>query len=169
MEQYESDSSKLEVSTTAGDGAEDLEFGKGEGGPREGAEDAGPTGGTIAPGPRELIDNDGSWDNLMPSGMTCYMIWLRVFSLAAAPLAQISSCICLMVSSSLILWIGRRGNSLTSIGRPVFCHFYQHFCQSAVFISSLSMSGCATSFPKNPNHIDCVNHVDHKPNFSDYI
>ena len=42
MEQYESDSSKLEVSTTAGDGAENLEFGKGEGGPREGAEDAGP-------------------------------------------------------------------------------------------------------------------------------
>ena len=30
MEQYESDSSKLEVSTTAGDGAENLEFGKGE-------------------------------------------------------------------------------------------------------------------------------------------
>ena len=93
MEQYESDSSKLEVSTTAGDGAEDLEFGKGEGGPREGAEDAGPTGGTIAPGPRELIDNDGSWDNLMPSGMTYYMIWLRLFSLALAPLGPVSSCI----------------------------------------------------------------------------
>ena len=31
MEQYEPDSSELEVSTTAGDGAEDLEFGKGEG------------------------------------------------------------------------------------------------------------------------------------------
>ena len=41
MEQYESDSSKLEVLTTSGDGAENLEFGKGEGGPREGAEDAG--------------------------------------------------------------------------------------------------------------------------------
>ena len=62
-----------------------------------------------------------------------------------------------------------RGNSFTFIGRLVFCHFYQHFCPSAVFISSLSMSGCATSFPKNLNHIDCVDHVDHKPNFSDYI
>ena len=48
MEQYESDSSKLEVSTTAGDGAENLEFGKGEGGPREGAEDTEPREGTIA-------------------------------------------------------------------------------------------------------------------------
>ena len=107
MEQYESDSSKLEVSTTAGDGAENLEFGKGEGGPREGAEDTEPREGTIA--------------------------------------------------------------EETLIGRPVFCHFYQHFCQSAVFISSLSMSGCATSFPKNLNHIDCVDHVDHRPSFSDYI
>ena len=106
MEQYESDSSKLEVSTSAGDGAENLEFSKGEGGPREGAEDT---------EPRE-------WDNC-------------------------------------------RGNSLTFIGRPVFCHFYQHFCQSAVFISSLSMSGCAASFLKNPNHIDHVNHVNHRPNF----
>ena len=26
------------------------------------------------------------WDNLMPSAMSCYMIWSRVFSLAAAPL-----------------------------------------------------------------------------------
>ena len=48
MEQYESDSSKLEVSTTAGEGAENLEFGKGEGGPREGAEDIEPREGTIA-------------------------------------------------------------------------------------------------------------------------
>ena len=48
MEQYKSDSSKLEVSTTAGDGAENLEFGKGEGGPREGAEDTEPREGTIA-------------------------------------------------------------------------------------------------------------------------
>ena len=111
MEQYEPDSSELEVSTTAGDGAEDLEFGKGEGGPRE---------GTIAGGPRELIDNAGSWDNLMPSAMSCYMMWSRVFSLAAAPLAPISSCICSMVSSSLRLWIGRRGNSLKSIGLPLF-------------------------------------------------
>ena len=52
MEQYESDSSKLEVSTTAGDGAEDLEFGKGEGGLREGAEDAGPREWTVAVGPK---------------------------------------------------------------------------------------------------------------------
>ena len=105
MEQYESDASELEVSTTAGDGAENLEFGKGEGGPREGAEDTEPREGTIA--------------------------------------------------------------EETLIGRPVFCHFYQHFCQSAVFISSLSMGGCA----KNLNHIDCVDHdhVDHKPNFSDNI
>ena len=96
MEQYESDSSKLEVSTTAGDRAEDLESGKGEGGPREGAEDAGPGEGTIAAEPMELIiDDAGSWDmdNLMPSAMTCSMIWSRVFSLCAAPLAPISSCI----------------------------------------------------------------------------
>ena len=68
MEQYESDSSKLEVSTTAGDGAEDLEFGKGEGGPREGAKDAGPREGTIAARPMELIDivDAGSWDSLCP-------------------------------------------------------------------------------------------------------
>ena len=52
MEQYEPDSSELEVSTTAGDGAEDLEFGKGEGGPRQGAEDAGPREGTIEAGPK---------------------------------------------------------------------------------------------------------------------
>ena len=48
MEQYKPDSSELEVSTTAGDGAEDLELGKGEGGLREGAEDTGPRKGTIA-------------------------------------------------------------------------------------------------------------------------
>ena len=47
MEQYEPDFSELEVSTTAGDGAENLEFGKGEGGPREGAEDTEPREGTI--------------------------------------------------------------------------------------------------------------------------
>ena len=64
MEQYKPDSSELEVSTTAGDGAEDLEFGKGEGGLREGAEDTGPRKGTIAPRPMELIDNAGSWDSL---------------------------------------------------------------------------------------------------------
>ena len=52
MEQYKPDSSKLEVSTTAGDGAED--------GPRERAEDV---------GLMELIDNAGSWDL-----GTCYMI-----------------------------------------------------------------------------------------------
>ena len=63
MEQYEPNSSELEVSTTAGDGAEDLEIGKGEGGPREGAEDAGPSEGTIAAGPMELIVNASSWDN----------------------------------------------------------------------------------------------------------
>ena len=138
MGQYEPDSSELEVSTTAGDRAKDLEFGKGEGGPREGAEDAGPREGTIAAGPRarELIDSDGSWDNLMPSGMTCYMMWLRLFSLVAAPLGPISSCICLMVSSSLRLCIGRRGNSLTFIGRPAFCHFYQHFVK-ALFSSQV--------------------------------
>ena len=99
----------MKVSTTAGDGAENLEFGKGEGGQREGAEDTEPREGTIAE------------------------------------------------------------ETLTFIGRPVFCHFYQHFCQSAVFISSLSMSGCATSFPKNLKHINRVDHVDHKPNFSDNI
>ena len=52
MEPYEPDSSELEVSTTAGDGAEDLVFGKGEGGPREGAKDAGPREGIIAAGLR---------------------------------------------------------------------------------------------------------------------
>ena len=92
--QSEPESSELEVSTIAGDRAEDLESGKGEGGPREGSEDAGPGEGTIAAEPMELIDNAGSWDSLMPSAMTCYMIWSRVFSLAAAPLAPISSCIC---------------------------------------------------------------------------
>ena len=43
--QSEPKSSELEVSTIAGDRAEDLELGKGEGGPREGAEDAGPREG----------------------------------------------------------------------------------------------------------------------------
>ena len=83
MEQCEPDSSELEVSTTAGDGPEDLEFGKGEGGLRE---DTGPRKGTIAARPMELIDSAGSWDSLMPSAMTCYIIWSRVFSLAAAQL-----------------------------------------------------------------------------------
>ena len=93
--QSEPESSELEVSTTAGNGAEVLEFGKGEGGPREGSEDAGPGDGTITAEPMELIDNAGSWemDNLIPSVMTCSMIWSRVFSLCAAPLALISSCI----------------------------------------------------------------------------
>ena len=86
MEQYECDSSELEVSTTAGDGAEDPEFGKGEGGPREGADNAGPREGTIAARLMELIDIAGSWDSLKPSAMTYYMIWSRVFSLAAAQL-----------------------------------------------------------------------------------
>ena len=68
MEQYEPSASELEVSTTASDGAEDLEFGKGDGGPREGAEDAGPREGTIAARPMELIDivDAGSWDSLCP-------------------------------------------------------------------------------------------------------
>ena len=81
MEQYEYDSSKLEVSTTASDGAEDFEFGKGEGGPREGAEDAGPREGTITAGPRELIDNAGSWDNLMPSGIAHRMPYFSVLGI----------------------------------------------------------------------------------------
>ena len=34
----------------------------------------------------ELIDIAGSWDSLKPSAMTYYMIWSRVFSLAAAQL-----------------------------------------------------------------------------------
>ena len=93
--QSEPESSELEVSTIAGDRAEDLESGKGEGGPREGSEDAWPGEGTFAAEPMELIDNAGSWDmdNLMPSVMTCSLIWSRVFSLCAAPLAPISSCI----------------------------------------------------------------------------
>ena len=91
--QSEPESSELEVSTIAGDRAEDLESGKGEGGPREGSEDAGPGEGTIAAEPIELIDNAGSWDmnNQMPSVMTCSMIWSRMFLLCA--LALISSCI----------------------------------------------------------------------------
>ena len=63
--QSEPESSELEVSTIAGDQAEELvksESGKGEGGPREGSEDAGPGEGTIAAEPMELIDNAGSWD-----------------------------------------------------------------------------------------------------------
>ena len=60
MGQYEPDSFELEVSTTAGDGAEDLELCKGEGGSREGAKDTGPREGTIAARPMELIDNAGS-------------------------------------------------------------------------------------------------------------
>ena len=86
MEQYEPDLSEVEVSATAGEGAEDLELSKGEGGSREGAEDTGPRKGTIPARPMELIDNAGSWDSLMPSAMSCYMIWSRVFSLAAAQL-----------------------------------------------------------------------------------
>ena len=66
MEQYEPDSSEPEVSTTAGDGAEDLEFGKGEGGLREGTEDTGPRKRTIAARPMELIDNAGSSTALCP-------------------------------------------------------------------------------------------------------
>ena len=93
--QSEPESSTLEVSTIAGDQAEDLESGKGEGGPREESEDAGPGERTTAAEPMELIDYAGSWDldNLMPTVMTCSMIWSRVFSLCAAPLAPISSCI----------------------------------------------------------------------------
>ena len=45
--QSEPESSELEVSTIAGDRAEDLESGKGEGGPREGSEDAGREGGQL--------------------------------------------------------------------------------------------------------------------------
>ena len=96
MEQYECDSSELEVSTTAGDGAEDPEFGKGEGGPREGADNAGPREGTIAARLMELIDIAGSWDSLKPSAMTYYMIWSRVFSLAAAPLHWLRSQVALV-------------------------------------------------------------------------
>ena len=83
------------LTTITGDQAEDLESGKGEGGPREGSEDAGPGEGTTAAEPMELIDYAGSWDldNLMPTVMTCSMIWSRVFSLCAAPLAPISCCI----------------------------------------------------------------------------
>ena len=50
--QSEPESSELEVSTIAGDRAEDLELGKGEGGPREGMIAAGLRKGTIAAGPR---------------------------------------------------------------------------------------------------------------------
>ena len=93
--QSEPESSELEVSTIAGDRAEDLDSGKGEGGPREGSEDAWPGEGTFAAEPMELIDNAGFWDmdNQIPSVMTCSMTWSRVFSLCAAPLALISSCI----------------------------------------------------------------------------
>ena len=46
MVQSEPDSSQLEVSTTAGDGSEDLVLWKGEGGKRGGAEEGGPGVGT---------------------------------------------------------------------------------------------------------------------------
>ena len=109
MEQYESDSSKLEVSTTAGDGAENLEFGKGEGGPREGAEDTEPREGTIA-------------------------------------------------EDTLLRWLD-----------ALFFATFTSIFVRVLFSSQSSLSGCATSFSKKLNHIDCVDHVDHKPNFSDYI
>ena len=94
--QSEPESSELEVSTRAGNGAEVLEFGKGEGGPMEGAGDAGPREGTIAAEP-------------------------------------ISSCICSKVSSSLRLLIGRRGNSLTSIGRPLLLPILPAFLSGRSF------------------------------------
>ena len=50
--QSEPESSELEVSTIAGDRAEDLELGKGERGPRKGAKDAAPREGIIAAGLR---------------------------------------------------------------------------------------------------------------------
>ena len=161
MEQYEPDSSELEVSTTAGDGAEDLEFGKGEGGLREGAEDTGPRKGTIAPRPMELIDNAGSWDSLMP----CQMIWSRVFSLATAQLNCTGSDLKLhffdgVVIIEIVDWEERIFSYVHRTSS--FLPLLKHFCQGAVLISSLSMSGCATSFPKNPNHIDRVNHVNHR-------
>ena len=59
--QSEPESSELVVSTTAGDRTEDLESGKGEGGPREGSEDAGPGEGTIAAEPMELTLVIGTW------------------------------------------------------------------------------------------------------------
>ena len=122
MEQYEPNSSELEVSTRAGDGAEDLEIGKGEGGPREGAEDAGPREGDNC-SRANGVDRQ-HWFlgqlNALSNDLLHDLVETRVFSLAAAPLAPISSCICSMVSSSLRLWIGRRGNSLKSIGLPLF-------------------------------------------------
>ena len=124
MQPYEPDSSDVEVSTTAGDGAEDLEFGKGEGGPMEGAGDAGPREGTIAAGP-------------------------------------ISSCICLIVSSSLRLLIGRRGNSLTSIGRPLFFTLLPAFLSGRSFdLKFLNERMCHIFSQKRL--IDCVYHVNHR-------
>ena len=128
--------------------------------------------GDIAAMPMELIDNAGSWDSLMYSAMTCYMIWSRCSHLlqrSSTALVPISSCIFSLVSSSFRLWIGRRGNSLTSFRRTLFLPLLTAFLSGRVLISSLLMSRCATSFPKNPNHIDRVNHINHRPIFSDNV
>ena len=128
--QSEPESSELEVSTIAGDRAEDLDSGKGEGGPREGSEDAGPGEGTIAAEPMELIDNAGLWD--MDIGQPdaigddlLYDLVEGVLTLCSSTgsdlkLHLIDGVRVLMVSSSLRLWTERRGNSLTPIGRPLF-------------------------------------------------
>ena len=71
--QSEPETSELDASTPAGDRAD--ESGKGAGGSREGTEESGPGEETIAAG------NASSWDNLMPSAMTCSIVWLRLFSL----------------------------------------------------------------------------------------
>ena len=147
--QSEPESSELEVSTIAGDRAEDLESGKGEGGPREGSEDAGPGEGTIAAEPMELIDNAGSWDmdNLMP--LQCigddllYDLVEGVLTLCSSTgsdlkLHLIDGVRVSMVLSSLRLWTERRGNSLTSIGHPLFLPLFQ-------FVSERMYGACSST------------------------
>ena len=82
----------------------------------------------------------------------------REGTIAAEP---ISSCICSKVSSSLRLLIGRRGNSLTSIGRPLFFTLLPAFLSGRSFdLKFLNERMCHIFSQKRL--IDCVYHVNHR-------
>ena len=117
-------------------------FGKGEGGPREGVEEPGPREGTIAGGPRELIDNAGSGTGQL-NALSNVLLHDLVEGVLTCCSSTGSDLKLHLFDGFIIIEIldWGRGNSLTSIGHPLFCHFCQLFCRGAVLISSLSMSG----------------------------
>ena len=103
----------------------------------------------------------------MPSAMTCYLTCYRECS-QLLQLHCTGSSLKLHLFDGVVIfeimdWEERKFSYV--LWTPSFFATFNSIFVRACFDLKFLMSGCATSFPKNPNHIDRVNHVNHRPNF----